>query len=399
MTALVDEYKALSSQESLTSDESKRMNAILEQLANSSLTLRDALAGVTGGLSNEAEVVKVLNDYLTQTEEKINNLAREQAAESFKDTGAIEEAQRALEQARANEALWREYDAFLKSEAAQVTNFPTYVAAQVAASMGQTGMYWIQIQDQMLGLVDGWWKPTSAIVNALDNLGLSAQEASSNAADNLDTAWETVEDSLHVFIEGPKTSAMNPYFQSVLEDYFDATIAGIDKEAEVTSEQLTTIAAQLKAKQEELYGIFMGDERMRTLMDQYYEELLSGTPDVETLNTLIEQINDIIETKNKLLPEGSQPLPLLPEITVETLAQINEELEETQELMTSLDASDIYKDLALAKEEANGFATVLSKLGEGEDQLTNLHEAVMAVARELAESVGIVDEKEIAKIG
>ena len=74
---------------------------------------------------------------------------------------------------------------------------------------------------------------------------------------------------------------MNPYFQGVLEDYFDQTIAGIDKEAEVTSEQLTQIAADLKAKQEELYGIFMGDDRMRTLMGQYYDELASDAPDLE----------------------------------------------------------------------------------------------------------------------
>ena len=111
-------------------------------------------------------------------------------------------------------------------------------------------LYWQGINEQMLDLVDGWWKTDEEIVNALDNLGLSAQEASSNAADAVDTAWQTIEDSLHVFVEGPKTTQMNPYFQGILEDYFDQTIAGIDKEAEVTSEQLTQIAADLKAKQE-----------------------------------------------------------------------------------------------------------------------------------------------------
>ena len=42
---------------------------------------------------------------------------------------------------------------------------------------------------------------------------------------------------------------------------------------------------------------------------------------------------------------------------------------------------------------------MLSKLGEGEGQFTNLHEAVLAAAKELAESLGIVDEDTIGKIG
>lgn len=179
-------------------------------------------------------------------------------------------------------------------------------------------LYWQGINEQMLDLVDGWWKTDEEIVNALDNLGLSAQEASSNAADALDTAWQTIEDSLHVFVEGPKTTQMNPYFQGILEDYFDQTIAGIDKEAEVTSEQLTQIAADLKAKQEELYGIFMGDDRMRTLMGQYYDELTSDAPDLEFLNDLIDQINEIIQEKNELLDGNSEPLPLLPNLTFDS---------------------------------------------------------------------------------
>ena len=56
-------------------------------------------------------------------------------------------------------------------------------------------LYWQGINEQMLDLVDDWWKTDEEIVNALDNLGLSAQEASSNAADALDTAWQTIEDS------------------------------------------------------------------------------------------------------------------------------------------------------------------------------------------------------------
>lgn len=74
-------------------------------------------------------------------------------------------------------------------------------------------------------------------------------------------------------------------------------------------------------------------------------------------------------------------------------------MEATGEAIASLDTSDIYKDLAVAKEEANGFATVLSKLGEGENQFVNLHDAVMDTAREIAEVYGITDASAIGKIG
>ena len=53
----------------------------------------------------------------------------------------------------------------------------------------------------------------------------------------------------------------------------------------------------------------------------------------------------------------------------------------------------------MAKEEANGFASVLSRLGKGEGQLENLHDAVMETARAMAEGLGITDEAEIVKIG
>lgn len=53
----------------------------------------------------------------------------------------------------------------------------------------------------------------------------------------------------------------------------------------------------------------------------------------------------------------------------------------------------------MAKEEANGFASVLSRLGKGDGQLENLHDAVMETARAMAEGLGITDEAEIVKIG
>lgn len=130
MSALAEEYKELAAKEQLTQEESEQMNSILERLASSSLALRDALTDSTGKFVEQGEAVRVLNEHLAETEERINNLAREQAADSFKDTSNISEAQEALRQARANENLWREYDRFQNSDTAQNTNFPQYVSGK-----------------------------------------------------------------------------------------------------------------------------------------------------------------------------------------------------------------------------------------------------------------------------
>ena len=171
-----------------------------------------------------------MNGYLAELEERINNLQRQEAAESFQDVSGIKDAQAALAEARENENLWREYQKFLESEAAQYTDFPTYVRGKIVEYSDvdhvQDQIYWAGLDDQLMSLADGWFVHTDELVAALDNLGLSAQEASANAADDLDAAWQTVEDSLHVFIEGPKTTAMPDYFRDVLEGYFDQTSPG-----------------------------------------------------------------------------------------------------------------------------------------------------------------------------
>ena len=397
---LAAEYEELANTTGRTEAESARMNAILEQLSGSSMALHDALSTSTGGFVEQGEAIRDVNGYLAELEERINNLQRQEAAELFQDVSGIGDAQVALAEARENENLWREHQKFLESEAAQYTDFPTYVRGKIVEYSDvdhvQDQIYWAGLDDQLMSLVDGWFVRTDELVAALDNLGLSAQEASANAADNLDAAWQTVEDSLHVFIEGPKTTAMPDYFRDVLEGYFDQSMAGIDREAEVTSEQLTAIAADLKAKQEELYAFMQDNPRLHGLLNQYEEELQSAEPDLEAANALIEQINEILASYNALREAGEEPLPLLPELTAEGLQEIRAEAEAAVE---ALDTTDIYKGLAMAKEEANGFASVLSRLGEGEGQLNNLHDAVMETARAMADELGVTDEAEIVKIG
>ena len=166
-----------------------------------------------------------------------------------------------------------------------------------------------------MSLVDGWFVWTNDLVAALDHLGLSAQESSANAADQLDAAWQAVAESLHVFVEGPKTTDMPEYFQTILEGYFEDTISAVDKEAAITSEQLTAIAAELKSKQEELYSIVQDNPRLHGLLDQYEAEMKSAQPDLDIANSLIEQINEILSSYNELREVGQEPLPLLPKLT------------------------------------------------------------------------------------
>ena len=81
------EYQALAGQQSRTEEEGKRMDAILRQLAGSSLALNDALTDSTGGFLNQTEAIKAMNGYLLETEERLSSLKREQANNAFKDLG------------------------------------------------------------------------------------------------------------------------------------------------------------------------------------------------------------------------------------------------------------------------------------------------------------------------
>ena len=73
-------------------------------------------------------------------------------------------------------------------------------------------------------------------------------------------------------------------------------------------------------------------------------------------------------------------------------------IQKAEEKIQSFDTTSIYENLAIAKQEANGFIDVLSKLGEGEGLYSNIHEAVLAMAQEMAFGLGISDKETISKI-
>jgi hypothetical protein len=149
---LASEYETLAAITNRTEEESVRMNTILERLASSSMILREALTDSTGSFVQQGDAIREVNGYLSEMEQRINNLKREEAAASFKDISGVTEAQKALEDARNNEKLWHEYQKFLESDAAQYTDFPTYVSGKILEFSDidhiQEQMYWAEIDDQ-----------------------------------------------------------------------------------------------------------------------------------------------------------------------------------------------------------------------------------------------------------
>ena len=133
-----------------------------------------------------------------------------------------------------------------------------------------------------------------------------------------------------------------------------------------------------------------------------FDALLQGPhtqESVDGLNELLPLIDEYIAAYNAMTEDTADDIPLIPEFTLESLQAVQEEAEAASEALATLNTTDIYQGLAMAREEANGFASVLPKLGEGEGQLDNLHDAVMETARAMAGELGITDESEVAKIG
>ena len=149
---LASEYETLAAITNRTEEESVRMNTILERLASSSMILREALTDSTGSFVQQGDAIREVNGYLSEMEQRINNLKREEAAASFKDISGVTEAQKALEDARNNEKLCHEYQKFLESDAAQYTDFPAYVSGKTLEFSDidhiQEQMYWAEIDDQ-----------------------------------------------------------------------------------------------------------------------------------------------------------------------------------------------------------------------------------------------------------
>ena len=94
-------------------------------------------------------------------------------------------------------------------------------------------------------------------------------------------------------------------------------------------------------------------------MIHHFDELMQGPvtqESVDEMNAMIPMINEFIAAYNGLTETTDDDLPLFSEFTLDGLTEAKEGIEGTGEALATLKATDIYKDIALAKEEANSFA-------------------------------------------
>jgi len=262
-----------------------------------------------------------------------------------------------------------------------------------------------------------FWK---SVVAELEQLGIDGTTAAEEVAnkmlefdiagmtyadanrESLAQAWQPVFDDLYtVMTDGTQFSQLPSFMQDAAIQYYDAYIAGIDQQAALAEGDLMAMAADLTSVVDGMFDHFSQDADFMSLVDQF-DELLGGPLTQETvdeLNALIPVINEFITAYNGMTETTDDDIPLFEEFTLEGLQEAQAEIEATEEAIASLDTADLYRDLAIAREEASRFGSVLSKLGEGEDQFQNIHDAVLATAEEIAAGLGITDAKVIGEIG
>lgn len=201
--------------------------------------------------------------------------------------------------------------------------------------------------------------------------------------------------------DGTQFSQLPSFMQQAAKAYYESYVSAIDRQAELADGDLMAMAADLSGYVSDMVEYVENNADFSDLV-QRFDTLSAGTKtqeSIDELNELIPLINEYIAAYNALNGAEKGEIPLIQPLSAEDLEKTKENATAVQDTIAALDTATIYKDLAMAKEEANSFLSVLSKLGEGEDQFVNLHDAVMAAAQEIADSFGITDTSVIGKMG
>lgn len=192
---LTKEYTDLANKTDKTRTESDRMDAILQQLSGSSLTLKNALTDSNGQFVEQTKAVRVLNEELLNTEERLNNLARQQAVSNFEDLGGLREAEENLRKLQAAKDTFVEYNEWSKLPPDNFGwDFSKYAEAQ-AGKDGQTKEYyekWKGILDTLFAMqreLGTKSLDSGAIENWFIELGLNAEGNVKIAQDALESLW------------------------------------------------------------------------------------------------------------------------------------------------------------------------------------------------------------------
>lgn len=296
----------------------------------------------------------------------------------------------------------KEENFFVYAEHKAEEVMPVWLSKEEKAEIQASRDFWTGVVSEMEQLGLGYSSSVEAISNKMLEFNIAAGTYADANRESLAAAWQPVFDDLYtVMTDGTQFSQLPSFMQDAAIQYYDAYIAGIDQQAALAEGDLMAMAADLTSVVDGMFDHFSQDADFMGLVDQF-DELLGGPLTQETvdeLNALIPVINEFISAYNGITETTDDDIPLFEEFTLEGLQEAQAEIEATEEAIASLDTADLYRDLAIAREEASRFGSVLSKLGEGEDQFQNIHDAVLATAEEIAAGLGITDTKAIGEIG
>ena len=407
----------------------------MQQLSETSLSMKTALEGGGEGFDALGKRAAAARGEVQRTEQAIRKLNAADALQNLRD--ANDEYAEAVRAAQSQQGATSRYDQFGDAYKQYMTehpsgyytqgysgmhgtyvtkdeNFYTYAAnmaevpipiwesRETKAELQATREFWSGVLAELDAMAIDANSSVEEIGNKLLEFDIAAASYMSASESKLKEAWQPVFDDLYtVMTDGTDFSQLPQFMQDAAVQYYDAYIGGIDQQAELAEGDMMRMAGDLTGYVDQMTD-FLNQDTDFAEMIHHFDELMQGPvtqESVDEMNAMIPMINEFITAYNGLTETTDDDLPLFSEFTLDGLTEAKEGIEGTSEALATLKATDIYKDIALAKEEANGFAAVLSKLGDGEDQFLNLHDAVMGTAQEIADGLGITDSAQIEKIG
>ena len=419
----------------MSKEEQQRADTIMRQLSETSLTMKTALEGGGEGFDALGEKAAAARGEVQRTEQAIRRLNAADALQNLRDTDhayskAVRDAQGQQEKTSHYGEFSDAYNQYMEAHpsgyykqgysgprgayAMRDENFyvyaknmanvpiPFWESKEKKAELQATREFWSGVLAELDAMAIDAKSSVEEIGNKVLEFDIAAGSYLSASESRLQEAWQPIFDDLYsVMTDGTDFSQLPQFMQDAAVQYYDAYIGGIDQQAELAEGDMMRMAGDLTGYVDRMTD-FLNQDADFAEMIHHFDELMQGSvtqESVDEMNAMIPMINEFITAYNGLTETTEDDIPLFSEFTLDGLTEAKEGLEGTGEALATLKANDIYKDIALAKEEANGFATVLSKLGDGEDQFLNLHDAVMATAQEIAHGLGITDSAQIEKIG
>ncbi len=435
VNTLVTELESLAAKTDLTAAEQQRADEIMQTLSGTSLSMKQALENGGQGFDTLKEKAAAARGELEKTDQTLRSLNAANALQNLRDADnsyidAVRKAQKELHSSSQYDDIAARYSQYMTEHPSGLhretyagpmgtaatldENFYTYAermsrtgvglfASREAKAQAKESMaFWSEVVQELKDLGIDANSSVEEISNKMLEFDIAAASFAEANRQALADTWQPIFDDLYsVMTNGTQFSQLPQFMQQAATEYYNAYVGAIDQQAELAEGDFMAMAADLSGYVNNMVDYVDANADFSDLISRFdtlYSQPLSPES-VQEMNQLIPLINEFISAYNGLTESVEDDIPLLPEMTLEGLEEARQQVEETAEAIATLDTSTIYKDLAVAKEEANGFATVLSKIGEGEGQFVNLHDAIMDTAKEIADAYGITDESAIVKIG